>query len=188
MDELVSQFVAVTGAKPETAAFFLESAGGAAGDLQAAVDQYYTSGGNVPADGGGDAGAGGNAGPSQAAAPAAVAAAAPAAAAAPKPAARKNRGAAGNVRSLADISGDDEESDDDGHNDYYVGGEKRCGAHDPRGVVIREVSCVITVCLIVLSACSKRLSPLRCWRTVLTASVRVARSSPPPHPHPHTAR
>ena len=42
--EAVSQFVAVTGANPDAAQFFLESANG---DVAAAIDQYFTAGGQA---------------------------------------------------------------------------------------------------------------------------------------------
>lgn len=42
--EAVSQFVCVTGANPDAAQFFLESSNG---DIAAAIDQYFTSGGQA---------------------------------------------------------------------------------------------------------------------------------------------
>ena len=42
--EALSQFVSVTGATPDAAQFFLESSNG---DVAAAVDQYFTSGGQA---------------------------------------------------------------------------------------------------------------------------------------------
>lgn len=42
--EALSQFVSVTGATPDAAKFFLESANG---DVAAAVDQYFTAGGQA---------------------------------------------------------------------------------------------------------------------------------------------
>ena len=42
--EAMSQFVAVTGAAPDAAHFFLESANG---NVEAAIDQYFTSGGQA---------------------------------------------------------------------------------------------------------------------------------------------
>ena len=42
--EALSQFVGVTGATPDAAKFFLESANG---DVAAAIDQYFTSGGQA---------------------------------------------------------------------------------------------------------------------------------------------
>lgn len=42
--EALSQFVSITGATPEAAQFFLESSNG---DVAAAMDQYFTSGGQA---------------------------------------------------------------------------------------------------------------------------------------------
>ncbi len=42
--EALSQFVSVTGATPESAQFFLESSNG---DVAAAIDQYFNSGGQA---------------------------------------------------------------------------------------------------------------------------------------------
>ena len=42
--EALSQFVSVTGATPDAAQFFLESS---SGDVAAAIDQYFTSGGQA---------------------------------------------------------------------------------------------------------------------------------------------
>lgn len=126
--ELVSQFIAVTGASAKAGAFFLDSAGG---DLSGAIDQYYASGGN--AGGAGPASAVQDAQPGP---PAPIAAAAldsglmggPSMPSGLAPVGRRppraKRPSAGNVRGLADLGGDEEESEDDEHNDYYVGGEK----------------------------------------------------------------
>ena len=116
------RFVSVTGANSEAASFFLDSA---KGDVQTAIDQYFTSGGDmgIPQD--------------------MPAVAAPRAQQTPGPAAQqqpaasasavgRSRGtggrgkqpATGGIRSLADLGGDDS-SDDDENNEYYAGGEKR---------------------------------------------------------------
>ena len=42
--EALNQFVGVTGANPDAAKFFLESANG---DVAAAIDQYFTAGGEA---------------------------------------------------------------------------------------------------------------------------------------------
>ncbi|KAL3141421.1 hypothetical protein ABBQ32_004990 [Trebouxia sp. C0010 RCD-2024] len=119
--EAVSQFVGVTGATPDAAQFFLESANG---DMAAAIDQYFTSGGQahqeeaVPA----------SADVQQAAVPTAITPATANAASsvsANKPAAGKAKKRTGGVRSLADVAKDSEEdSDVDEGNEYYAGGQK----------------------------------------------------------------
>jgi UBX domain-containing protein 1 len=109
MDDAIASFTAVTGATRAVAAQFLEAAGG---DAAEAIEAYY-------AEGGAAAAAAASASPA-AAAPAAAAPAAAAPArkvAAPRP-------AAGNIRGLGDLQGSGEESEDEEHNDYYVGGEK----------------------------------------------------------------
>ena len=115
--------MSVTGANSEAASFFLDSA---KGDVQTAIDQYFTSGGDmgIPQDM-----------PGAAAAPRAQQTPAPAAPHSTATGSRlrlRSRGAGGRgkqpatggIRSLADLGGD-ESSDDDENNEYYAGGEKR---------------------------------------------------------------
>ncbi|KAL0025359.1 hypothetical protein WJX79_011059 [Trebouxia sp. C0005] len=114
--EALSQFVSLTDSTPEAAKFFLESANG---NVEAAIDQYFASGGqaqqqeSVPA-----------AVEQHQTAPASVAAAA--SAPAKKPAAGTTKRPTRGVRSLADVARDTEESDDDDDegNEYYAGGQK----------------------------------------------------------------
>ncbi len=107
-DPSVAQFVALTGASPETAAFFLESTNN---NIEAAVDSFFASGGQAGP-------------PPSASAPAEVSAAAPSSTSA-RPAAPRQPPATRNVRGFADIVNEGEEDDDDDHNEYYAGGEKR---------------------------------------------------------------
>ena len=117
------RFVSVTGANRQAASFFLDSA---KGDVQTAIDQYFTSGGDmgIPQDM-----------PGAAAAPRAQQTPGPAAQQQPAASASavgRSRGAGGRgkqpatggIRSLADLGGEDS-SDDDENNEYYAGGEKR---------------------------------------------------------------
>lgn len=117
------RFVSVTGANSEAASFFLDSA---KGDVQAAIDQYFTSGGDmdIPQDMPGAASA-----PPAQQTPGPAAQQQPAASASAVGRSRGTGGrgkqpATGGIRSLADLGGDDS-SDDDDNNEYYAGGEKR---------------------------------------------------------------
>lgn len=134
----MAQFVGVTAASDSTARFYLESCGGS---VEAAVQAFFDSGGAEAPTGGAAA----QAAPAQATpgssllAEAAAARAARAAAAGPSGGAGSGAGpsgsrpaggaragaAAGNVRSLGDIGGDEESDDEDDYNELYVGGDKR---------------------------------------------------------------
>lgn len=59
-DAAVSQFVSVTGSTEEAAHFFLESAGG---DVAAAIDQYFATGGQMDTPAAPDEGAEGGGAP-----------------------------------------------------------------------------------------------------------------------------
>ncbi|EIE21930.1 SEP-domain-containing protein [Coccomyxa subellipsoidea C-169] len=123
----IAQFTDVTGASQEAAKFFLDSSEGV---VDAAIDQYFATGGEMFAP----------AAPEEAmeeaepiaqpvlprqAAPVPAAAAPP-----PRASAASSRGARpaaqprGNVRSLADMAKNQDDSDDDEQNEYYAGGEK----------------------------------------------------------------
>ncbi|DBA76970.1 hypothetical protein WJX77_003686 [Trebouxia sp. C0004] len=120
--EALSQFVSLTSSTPDAAKFFLESANG---NVEAAIDQYFASGGqahqeeSVPA-----AVEQHQAAAATAITPATVSAAA--SAPVKKPAAAKSKRPTGGVRSLADVARDAEDSDDDDDegNEYYAGGQK----------------------------------------------------------------
>eukprot|EP00887_Chlorella_sp_A99_P006342 scaffold3.g6342.t1 len=132
--EAVAQFVSITSATESTARFYLESSGG---NLEAAVDAFFSSGGAqaptaapqaAPAAAA-PAGGGGGLMAELAAARAARAGAAGGGAGGAGPSAgggarRAGTAHAGNVRSLSDLGGEEDSEDDDEHNDYYAGGEK----------------------------------------------------------------
>lgn len=118
MDEKLAQFISITGAKPESAQFYLDSANG---DIETAIETFLESSGrddgavlseNVPSA---SIGAHQSSSAQQSV---------PAVAPSSKPSGKKPASGGGNVRSLADLGGDESDSDDD-YNDLYVGGEKR---------------------------------------------------------------
>ncbi|KAK9832744.1 hypothetical protein WJX81_007147 [Elliptochloris bilobata] len=119
-DAGVQQFLQVTGASEEAAHFFLESAGG---DVAAAVDQFFATGGQLDpgqadkavADAGAVAGQRAQIGAASGSASVPPPVRPAARAAAPRP---------GGVRSLADLAKSDKDSDEDDRNEYYAGGEK----------------------------------------------------------------
>ncbi|GMH43946.1 hypothetical protein BSKO_11880 [Bryopsis sp. KO-2023] len=129
VDDKTSQFVSVTGADADTAAFYLESCNG---NLQTAIDSYFSGDASTPApapattdpdrflpprpnvqapsdpSGGGDAGTGGGngqgAGQGGTTRPSSI---------------RKT-----NIRGFSDLGKDEDEDNDEEDNEYYAGGEK----------------------------------------------------------------
>ncbi|KAK3280072.1 Plant UBX domain-containing protein 4 [Cymbomonas tetramitiformis] len=116
-DEATSSFISITGSTPEQARFFLESS---AWDISRAIDSFYDTGGAMEEDTP-------VAQPApQPVAPTPLAAAPSASAAVPARSAGSGQPArppAGNIRGFSDFQ-DVEDSDDDGPNEYYTGGEK----------------------------------------------------------------
>jgi hypothetical protein len=107
--DLISQFCQITSCSAAQAQHFLDAAGG---DLEGALESFYSEDGDLveteapqaPVTGKGNAP--GNASGSS------------------KPAAAQQ--AAGNIRGFGDLQGSEEDEDgEDDVNDYYVGGEKR---------------------------------------------------------------
>lgn len=104
----VAQFCALTGASPDTATFFLESS---KFNIEAAVDSYFASGGQQ--------------GEHQAEPTDATATGSAGQASSSRPPAARQPAASRNVRGFADLAQGNDNDDEDDHNEYYAGGEKR---------------------------------------------------------------